>query len=88
VTPIAAHMVFDRSLVLAPDQRVRLEVLGEEPGLLSADGRHSLELPVGSAVQIERAPTPARFVRREDAPSFHDLVRDKFDLPGNVGGAV
>ena len=32
VTPIAAHMVFDRSLVLAPDQRVRLEVLGEEPG--------------------------------------------------------
>jgi NAD+ kinase len=88
VTPIAAHMVFDRSLVLAPDQRVRLEVLGEEPGLLSADGRHSLELPVGSTVQVERAPTPARFVRREDAPSFHDLVRDKFDLPGNVGGAV
>lgn len=88
VTPIAAHMVFDRSLVLAPDQRVRLEVLGEEPGLLSADGRHSLELPVGSTVRIERAPTPARFVRREDAPSFHDLVRDKFDLPGNVGGAV
>jgi NAD+ kinase len=88
VTPIAAHMVFDRSLVLASDQRVRLEVMGEEPGLLSADGRESLELPVGSTVQIGRAPTPARFVRREDAPSFHDLVRDKFDLPGNVGGAV
>jgi NAD+ kinase len=92
VTPIAAHMVFDRSLVLAADQRVRLEVLGPEPGLLTADGRHSLELPIGSAVEIARAPTPARFVRREDAPSFHDLVRDKFDLPGDlpgdVGGAV
>ena len=88
VTPIAAHMVFDRSLVLASDQRVRLEVVGEEPGLLSADGRASLELPVGSTVRIGRAPTPARFVRREDAPAFHDLVRDKFDLPGNVGGAV
>ncbi len=88
VTPIAAHMVFDRSLVLASDQRVRLEVVGEEPGLLSADGRESLELPVGSTVRIGRAPTPARFVRRDDAPAFHDLVRDKFDLPGNVGGAV
>jgi len=92
VTPIAAHMVFDRSLVLAADQRVRLEVLGPEPGLLTADGRHSLELPIGSTVEIARAPTPARFVRREDAPSFHDLVRDKFDLPGDlpgdVGGAV
>ena len=28
VTPIAAHMVFDRSLVLGAEQRVRLEVLG------------------------------------------------------------
>ena len=88
VTPIAAHMVFDRSLVLASDQRVRLEVIGEEPGLLSVDGRASLELPVGSTVRIGRARTPARLVRREDAPAFHDLVRDKFDLPGTVGGAV
>ncbi len=88
VTPIAAHMVFDRSLVLASDQRVRLEVIGEEPGLLSVDGRASLELPVGSTVGIGRARTPARLVRREDAPAFHDLVRDKFDLPGTVGGAV
>ena len=88
VTPIAAHMVFDRSLVLASDQRVRLEVIGEEPGLLSVDGRASLELPVGSKVRIGRAGTPARLVRRDDAPAFHDLVRDKFDLPGTVGGAV
>ena len=60
--------------------------------MLTADGRHSLELPIGSTVEIGRSPAPARFVRREDAPSFHDLVRDKFDLPadlpGGVGGAV
>jgi NAD+ kinase len=87
VTPIAAHMVFDRSLVLAADQRVSLEVVGEEPGLLSADGRASLELPVGARVRIGRAATPARFVRRGDAPPFHALVRDKFDLPGTDGGA-
>ena len=88
VTPIAAHMVFDRSLVLSADQRVRIEVVGDEPGLLSADGRESLELPVGSTVDIGRASAPARLVRRDDAPSFHALVREKFDLPGDVGGAV
>ncbi len=82
VTPIAAHMVFDRSLVLGPDERVTLEVLGEEEGLVSADGRESLELPVGSRVQIGAAPRPARFVRRDDAPGFFELVRDKFGLPG------
>jgi NAD+ kinase len=86
VTPIAAHMVFDRSLVLGPEQRVRLEVVGEEPGLLSADGREAIELPVGEHVEIGRAPTPARLVRREDAPPFFELVREKFDLPGQVGG--
>jgi NAD+ kinase len=81
-------MVFDRSLVLSAGQRVRIEVVGDEPGLLSADGRESLELPVGSKVDIGRAPLPARLVRRDDAPPFHALVREKFDLPGDVGGAV
>ncbi|MGZ5351527.1 MAG: NAD(+)/NADH kinase [Actinomycetota bacterium] len=82
VTPTAAHMVFDRSIVLAAGERVTIEVLGEESGLLSADGRESLELPVGSRVRIAAAPVPARFVRREDAPAFVALVRDKFGLPG------
>jgi NAD+ kinase len=85
VTPIAAHMVFDRSIVLSPDEHVTLEVLGEEPGLLSADGRESIELPVGSRVRIAAAPRPARFVRRDDAPAFVELVRGKFGLPGPSG---
>lgn len=85
VTPIAAHMVFDRSLVLADHERVSLEVLGEEAGLLSADGRGSVELPVGSRVRIGAAPRPSRFVRRPDAPAFHELVRGKFGLPGRDG---
>jgi NAD+ kinase len=87
VTPVAAHMVFDRSLVLGVEEHVRLEVLGEEPGLLSADGRESLELPVGSSVRIARAPEPARLIRRDDAPPFIALVRDKFELPDEAGGA-
>jgi NAD+ kinase len=82
VTPIAPHMVFDRSLVLGADQRVTIEVLGEEPAVVSADGRASLELPVGSRVRIGRAPRPLRFVRLDDAPAFHELVRRKFGLPG------
>jgi NAD+ kinase len=86
VTPVAAHMVFDRSLVLAADERVTLEVVGEEAGLISADGRESLELPVGSRVRIGCSDHGARLVRRQDAPPFHALVRDKFGLPGGDGG--
>lgn len=87
VTPVAAHMVFDRSLVLSADEHVVLEVVGEEDGLLSADGRESLELPVGAAVRIGRAPTSAHVVRPDDVPDFHALVREKFDLPGDDPGA-
>ncbi len=86
VTPVAAHMVFDRSLVLDADERVTLEVMGEEEGLLSADGRESLELPVGARVRIGRAPNPARVVRPDGAPEFLALVREKLGLPGEDPG--
>ena len=81
VTPVAPHMVFDRTLVIGAEDRVNLEVVGDEPGLISADGRESLELPIGSRVRIGAAPNPARLVRRHDAPAFHALVREKFGLP-------
>ena len=65
-----------------------LEVVGDEPGLLSADGRAAIELPVGAAVRIRAADRPARFVTRPDAPAFLARVRDKFDLPGPSRDAV
>ncbi|MEA2521395.1 MAG: kinase [Actinomycetota bacterium] len=88
LTPVAAHMVFDRSFVLGADQVVTIEVVGEEPGLLSADGRESIELPVGSRLTIKVADQPSLFVRRDPAPKFLTRVREKFDLPGrnDVGG--
>jgi NAD+ kinase len=84
VTPVAAHMVFDRSFVLAPSERVTLEVAGEEPGLLSADGRETLELPVGAHVTVAPADEPVRLVRRAEAESFYSRMRDKFGLPGET----
>ena len=83
VTPIAAHMVFDRSFVLGARRLVSLEVVGDEPGLVSADGRETQEIPVGTEVRIRASNRPARLVRRDDAAGFLTRVRDKFDLPGD-----
>jgi NAD+ kinase len=88
VTAVAPHMVFDRSFVLGPEQVVTLQVVGEEPGLLSADGRDAIELPVGAAVRIRRADRAARFVRRPDAAPFVARVREKFDLPADPGDGI
>lgn len=82
VTPIAAHMVFDRSFVLGAGRVVTLEVVGDEPGLVSADGRETQEVSVGTEVRIRASERLARLVRRDDAAGFLTRVRDKFDLPG------
>jgi NAD+ kinase len=84
LTPVSAHMVFDRPIVLAPEEEVTLEVRADEPGLLSADGRPALELPVGSRVRIHRAERPARLVRRKRTESFYSLLRRKFLLPADL----
>ena len=83
LTPVAPHMVFDRSIVLDASQSVVAEVMGDEPGLLSADGRAAVELPVGARVRIGAATRRVRFVVRRDGPAFLGRVRDKFDLPGD-----
>jgi NAD+ kinase len=89
LTPIAAHMVFDRSFVLDADQVVVLEVVGDEPAILSADGREGIELSIGSRIRIGAAPRPARLVVGPRGRDFLARVREKFDLPGDpdVGGA-
>jgi NAD+ kinase len=81
LTPVSAHMVFDRAIVLSPEEQVTLEVQDDEPGFLSGDGRPGLELPVGARVRIRRAERPARLVRSKRSESFYSLLRRKFQLP-------
>lgn len=87
LTPVSPHMVFDRALVLSAEATVTLTVRGEQPGILAADGRGALELPVGSRVVIRRADRPARLLRRKRTESFFTKLRRKFDLPEGPPGA-
>jgi NAD+ kinase len=81
VTPIAAHMVFDRAFVIGAYERVTIEVTGDEPGLFSADGLEALEIPVGGRIRVRTSDRPARLVRGP-AESFYHRVRVRFQLPG------
>ena len=55
-------MLFDRSMVIAPELEVRLEVLGHRPATLSVDGRNIGELHEGDAVVCTASATVARLV--------------------------
>jgi NAD kinase len=74
-------MVFDRTLVSAADETVSIEVVGDEPALLSSDGRRTAELPVGARVHVRLADRPARLLRRPGTETFFAKLRRKFFLP-------
>ncbi len=79
LTPVAAHMLFDRSLVLPPHATIRLDVVGDRPADLSVDGRSLGTLVEGDAIVCTAAPNAARFVTF-DGRSFLGILKAKFGL--------
>jgi NAD+ kinase len=62
MTPVSPHMLFDRSLVLAPSARVRIEVAGDRSATVSVDGHNLGTLSRGDAITCTAASPSARFV--------------------------
>src|SRR5262249_1777852 len=50
LTPVSPHMLFDRSLVLAPEETLRFTVCDDRSVVLTADGRELGELAAGDSV--------------------------------------
>lgn len=79
VTPVAPHMLFDRTLVLDPTEEVVIEVLGEREALIAIDGRTTCSLAAGAVVRCAPAATTASFVRFGERP-YHQVLKAKFGL--------
>jgi NAD+ kinase len=79
VTPVSPHMLFDRSLVLDPDEVVDVEIIGHRPAILSVDGQVAARLAEGDAVTARAADETARFVRF-GGRRFHQVLKAKFGL--------
>jgi len=79
VTPISPHMLFDRPLVLAPEEWLHLEIAEPRSALVVLDGRSIARLEPGDAVVCRAGETPARLVTF--APrDFHAILRARFHL--------
>lgn len=81
VTPVAPHMLFDRSLVLAPYTEVRVEVIPDRPAQLALDGRHEGRIEPGDVVVCTRSAVPAKFVTM-GSRDFLGVLKAKFMLDG------
>lgn len=79
MTPVSPHMLFDRSLVLDPEEEVVVEVTGHRCVELAVDGQRVATLGLGDAVIVGPATREAHFVRL--APRrFHQILKAKFGL--------
>jgi len=79
MTPLAPHTLFDRPLVLGPEQAVRIEVAGPRPAVLVLDGRSVDALGPGDAVACRGGASPARLVIFGPR-DFHAILRARFNL--------
>jgi NAD+ kinase len=78
LTPIAPHLISDRSLVLDPEAAIVLDV---EPGsggaVLSADGQITYHVAEGTQVRVSANEHVTRFLRRHPASHFYRVLSAK-----------
>jgi NAD+ kinase len=79
VTPVSAHMLFDRSLVLDESESVRIELIDDRAAILTVDGRQLGTLTRGDAITCSAGAHPARFVTF-GSRDFFRIVKTKFGL--------
>ncbi|MGI6343869.1 MAG: NAD(+)/NADH kinase [Bacillota bacterium] len=77
VTPICAHTLHSRPLVVSPESTISIVVAApHEDVLLSMDGQESFRLSPDDQVIVGRSPTVARFIRLRTR-SFYEVLRKK-----------
>jgi len=79
LTPVAPHLLFDRSLVLDPNEDVAITVRGHRPAQVSVDGHRASFLDDGDVVACRAAAETVRLVRF-GRRHFHQLLKAKCGL--------
>jgi len=79
LTPVSPHMLFDRSLVLAPTTHCRLTVDGHRPATVSVDGRRVATVGDGDTIECTASDHTARLISLGPR-RFHRVLKAKFGL--------
>ncbi|MGH2807838.1 MAG: NAD(+)/NADH kinase [Actinomycetota bacterium] len=85
VVPVSPHMIFSRSVILAPDETVEITVGGtgvdrDHEAAVVLDGADGCSVGQGAVVVARRHERPLRLIRLA-GPGFLERLRIKLDLP-------
>ncbi|MFY9262017.1 MAG: NAD kinase [Actinomycetaceae bacterium] len=81
LTPVAAHALFARPLVVGPESELTVDMRAED-AVVWLDGRRTIDAPEGSRITVTRGEHRVLLARLNDTPFSGRLVR-KFNLPVN-----
>ncbi|MGJ9442060.1 NAD kinase [Actinotignum sp. GS-2025b] len=79
LTPVAAHALFTRPLVVSPYSTLEVRVLRDE-AMVSCDSRRRLVAPEGTVITAVRGERPVKLARLNETPFSGRLVA-RFHLP-------
>jgi NAD+ kinase len=79
LTPVAPHMLFDRSLILDSDDEVSIALEGAYPADLVIDGWKAATLNPGQTLTSRKGGRDALLVTFGER-DFHDILKRKFNL--------
>ncbi|HJM28743.1 MAG: NAD(+)/NADH kinase [Acidimicrobiales bacterium] len=79
LTPVAPHSLFDRALVLSPDDELRISVLPDCEASFAVDGNVIERLQIGEDITCSAAKHPAQLVSFGGS-NFHRALKEKFGL--------
>ena len=80
LTPVAPHMLFDRSLILDADDEVAITLEGDYSADLVVDGWKATTLRSGQTLHANKGGRDALLVTFGER-DFHDILKRKFNLP-------
>lgn len=79
MTPIAPHMLFDRTLVIEPELAVCFTLLGDRDGVAVIDGERVAQLIPGDQIDVCESKNSARIVKFGER-DFYRILHSKFGL--------
>ncbi|TMC83188.1 MAG: NAD(+)/NADH kinase, partial [Chloroflexi bacterium] len=78
MTPIAPHLTSDRSLVLPPEAKIKLQIFtGSQDGVFSADGQMNCEIKDSATITIQKSQYITKFLRRRPPTYFYQIINAK-----------
>jgi len=78
MTPIAPHLASDRSLILQPEAKIKLQIFTHnQNGVFSADGQLNREIKDGAIVTVHKSQFVTKFLRRRPPTYFYQIISAK-----------